>query len=533
MNNNFFSGLKSGVLDKVKLMQVKEFHPTGILEPVIKAVGDTKTIHTIVNSQGNNKGGKTALGAVILRNIIWEYDPIYFNFKNFVQWPFIDNDGNPIKRIRIVGTASNVANDGPIRLEILKWWPRGRYEELKAGQTYFSKYVTDTGWLVDVMTFNQSPDQFEGPLISFHWVDEPAKPDLIGAFTSRWSKGGIILFTQTPINAGPMLDILGDLKDKGTNVIKISSKLDDNSITSGKLNSTGKMRGLMTDEEIKSYKITCPPEEYDSRVNGIGSEKEGKVYKHFNRSVHVRDFDIEDPRFKAGNCYCALDMHEKYYPFITWWAIFPPNEVGKSYHVCYNEWPTKDTFGEYYHNMRMKADFNMTIENLSKIIKMLDYTQYGYNIVKRGIDPGFAKKNDIALEFTKYSIQFDIPKREKIQTQRNNILTMMQYDNTLGNFNIYTEPQWFIMPHCKNTIISFDRHYWEDKESVKASRKNIDGLEAERYKDPVDTARIFESMAVEYFQVLPGNRRVIKKPRPSVNIEDEYLAEMTDICLYR
>ena len=532
---SFFEGLRTNVVNNVKDMSKPFFEPTGALEPIIKIIGETKFVTTIINNQGNNKGGKTALGAAILSNTIWDYEPTYFGYPNFMEWPFLDNSGNPIKRIRIVGSSKNVSDTGPIRTEILKWWPRGRYTEYRDSKAYYSKYISDTGWLVDVMTFNQSPKDFEGPLISFHWVDEPPGAELIGAFTSRHSNGGIILFTQTPERAAPMLDCLSDLKDKGMPIIKISSKLDDNSITSGTLNSTGTKRGLMTDEQIDSFKKSCPPDQYNARVLGIGSEKEGKIYKDFSEIHYSKNFDIFDPRFLKANCYTAIDMHEKFYPFITFWAVFPPNDQGVCYHVCYNEWPTFSTMNAYYDDIRKSVEFNMTIKDLSQIIKIQEREHFGYNVIKRGIDPRFASKNENILEFRKHGIIFDVPKAEKISTQRDKIRTLMSYDKSLGIVNIFNEPSFYITPNCKNMIRMFQRHYWEDPEHFNSRSGRNTEVESQRYKEGPDTARIFESMIgdTEYFEVVPKARRVEKGFNARHTIQDDYLNRMSDICIFK
>lgn len=385
------------------------------------------------------------------------------------------------------------------------------------------------------MTFNQAPKDFEGPVKSWHWIDEPSRAELMGAYTSRHYKGGIIWITQTPIGAAPMLDCLSDLKDGGTNVITIRSKLDDNSSETGRLNSTGTKRGLMTNLEIAAYKKTIPPDEYDARVNGKGSEKEGKVYKKFNRNVHVMDFDIDDRVFKQANCYMALDYHRKCYPFISWWAVLPPNVAGKNLYVCYNEWPRFETFGKYYDEIRKTLQFNMTYAQLVKICKMLDFEQYGYHIVNRGIDPYFESAKAVALEFGMLGMPLSIPKRERVEVKRNEARTLLEYDDNFGieNLTVYTQPQAFVMPHCRNMIRSLERHYWEDSENIKRNSRNTE-IEAEKYKDPSDTFRIFLSLiGKNHYTPISNNFKNKNNLKRSSfkSLESEYLDKMAPINL--
>jgi len=539
--NDFYQGLKDLVPEYIQGRTMKVFVPTGSLEPAIIEIG--KSIHgtTIINIQTNNKSGKTCLGANIIKNIMFENDPLYFDYPLFRDWPFKNADGEPIKRGRIVGTPQNTKSTGPIREEILKWFPSGRFTSVKAGKGYFSEYTTDTDWLFDVMTFNQDPDEFEGRMIAWHWIDEPARPELVEAFTARHSHGGILIFTETPLRAGPMLDTIDELKEKGTRVIKISATANDNSCTDGKLNSKGTKRGLQTNAEIEAWKKTVSPGQWDARVLGINLSKEGKVYKKFTEIAHVRHFDEDDERFLLANCYCCIDYHEKFYPFISWWAVFPPDSEGRFYRVCYNEWPSFDWFREWYHKKRNNEIYSMTVKDLSAKIMQYDNTHLGYHILKRGIDPGFAGKTAIVDEFSRYGIKIEVPHRDRVEVMRNKIMTEMDYVGEHSDLSFYNEPSWYIMPHCKNMIRSFKFHYWLDDEKLKNNKGQFLEIESETYKDPIDTARIFESLVIAK-EYEPPNTTLAKKKviLPSSDIQiappfqggDNYLLKgMRDISI--
>ncbi len=527
--------ITSGVIDGVKAMERPEYIPSGAMEPAIPACGIKHGITWIVNLQCNNKGGKSAIGAQIWANIIWENDPVYFDYPLYRDWPFYnseyDKDGNMtkkgecIKNLRIVGTPENVSDTGPIRTEILKWWPKGRYTCHKAKQSYYSKYYTDTGWFIDVKTFEQSPESFEGPLKSAHWVDEPSKPDLIGAYLSRHSKGGFILFTQTPLNAAPMLDIFEDLRSRRNvknpiEIVTIKSTLYENSITKGKLNSKGTKRGLMSDDEVDSYVANCPIDQLDARVFGKDSDKQGRIYKKYDDAVHCRDYDWTDPRFKVANCYCAIDPHDKYYPFISWWAVFPPNKYGICNYICYNEWPDINTFhGKFYDETRRDPNHqcNLSYSDFSDIIKIKDMSQFGFHIVNRGIDPKYSKTTFAQQEFMEAKLKFTAPPVEKIAVKRNLIYSLIDYDESLA-INEYNEPKAYIMPHCQNMRRMMKRHYWED--NSKAPRgKNLE-KESERYKEGPDTFR--------FFLALLGNREYIPVSQMPGQKESEKIIPIAD-----
>jgi hypothetical protein len=534
-----------GVQTEVYSRAVPPFIPSGIQDwDIIKVVGDNvrKGQTTIVNIQCNNKQGKTACAAVILRNILWENDPTYFDYPCFKEWPFThdeyDKNGNTIKsglcvkRFRIIGTMENTSDTGPIKTEIKHWWPAARFTAQKAGKTYMSQYETDTGWFGDVMTFNQEPKEFEGPLVSLTWIDEPARGELIGAITSRHSKGGLILITQTPIGAGPMLDILDDLKEKGAVVINSYSNIHENSVKTGKLNQKGTKRGLMTDDEITNFEAGTPENERPARLWGKNIGKSGKIYPQYNEIVHVKDVELDSPETKMWNAYMSFDPHDKYYPFAEWWAITPPMN-GKSDYICYNEWPTVNTLAGYYDEKRNSVECHLTPQQMSQIFKIMDGTEFGISIAGRIIDPLFErnkrseytrKTDGIRLEYQKWDILFELPKIERIEAQRSHIMELLRYDNQMP-VNALNRPRIYICPWCRNVRRSFSRHYWVPDE------KNI-GLEkeSEQYKDPIDCARMFFAFIINRPYKIPTQKNEKAQVFKGDDFQ-EYLSGLRDIRL--
>jgi len=223
-----------------------EYEPTGVQEDYIVPFGCGK--YDILCLLDNNKAGKTATGANIFKNVFWDCDKEWFAWwagkSLFVEWPYP-------KSGRIIGTVKNTSDSGPIRKEIVKWWPKSRYWSEKANKAYESQYWTDTGFDFDVMTYQQEPGEFEGPLLGWTWSDEPPPEKIIGAITSRFIKGGIWLVTATPISCGPFLDVIEDLRSAGSRVYVSSHSLYESDIEEGKENHKGSMRGLWTRDEIQ------------------------------------------------------------------------------------------------------------------------------------------------------------------------------------------------------------------------------------------------------------------------------------------
>ena len=291
-----------------------------------------------------------------------------------------------------------------------------------------------------ILTFEMDKEQFEGPLVSFHWVDEPPKPDLIGAFTSRMTKGGILLFTQTPLNAGPFISVLDDLKEKNYEVVTITADIYDNDVVTGKPNSKGTKCGLMTTEEIETWVAGVPPDQVEARVYGRCIGKSGIIFSDFSPMHHVRDIDFTDPRFQVANCYMSMDPHPKHYPFIQWWAVFPPNRNNKCLKVCYNEWPMYDDMNDYYDNIRYSVQFDKTPNQMAKIINAFDLSNMGFQIVQRGIDPHYDDAIGLSKKYAAQGLEMSIPKSEKIKTHRDTIRLSQQWHKNLS-MSIYNEPE--------------------------------------------------------------------------------------------
>jgi hypothetical protein len=500
-----------------------EFIPTGVQEDYIVPFGCGD--YDIILLLDNNKAGKTTTAVNILCNLFWGAEQTYFggwwNEQNnymafntgknlYANWPYP-------KEGRIVGTVKNTSDAGPIRREIIKWWPKGRYLSEKAGKTYQSIYNTDQGFSFDVMTFEQDPEEFEGPLHGWNWTDEPPPAKIVGAITSRFIQGGIWLVTATPINCGPFLDIVKDLRDAGSRVYVTSHALSESSETTGKPNHLKTKRGLWSNEMIARYEANTPRDERDARIYGKGNAKSGKIYPDFDPHVHIigsdkcpiQSISLESHLARTSNCFCIMDPHPKAYPAIQWWMLTSDNDF-----ICYNEWPTREDLGAFYDECRESVICPYTPEMVSKFIKILDGTQYGIKITKRAMDPRFGKATEgtfgrstesLMSEYAKYGLLFELPPTELIVVQRDRIRDLMRFDKQLP-VNLYNRPKIFWMPHCMNSIRAIDRHYWDENTEK----------EADRYKDLVDTIR--------YMLALLGDAGYIKPSVPSAKRRDAILS---------
>lgn len=253
---------------------------------------------------------------------------------------------------------------------------------------------------------------------------------------------------------------------------------------------------------------------YEHKWLGVPNGGGGRIWTAFEKSIHVREFDPVEMA-KLGNFYHGQDPHAHYYPANGWMCVFPLNERRNwpedfHFHI-YNEWPTVEGLGGFYHDMRKKLTFNGTLEDLAKEIYAGDGVEYGFKVRKRGIDTRFAKGSGgwnwatgttqgIVEQYAKKEnggLQFTMPQESMIDSQRQLIHKLMDY-NKLIPVGPYNMPQFSIHPRCKNIIASFTSHRLEED-----SEK-----ESEKFKDFSDMVRIMFAVVDKWVDPSPKPKQV-------------------------
>lgn len=520
---------KESIRNKVKIENERKFIPTGLQEKIIKAVGENK--HFIVKAQMLNKCGKTATLVAIIKNLIWENDKEYFNYPLYNKWAFVDDDGLPSRRIRLVTTPTSAGEAGAFREELTKWFPKGRYEAFKNKKAYFSQYFCfderNNKWILDVVTHHMGSMELESSVIPLTIIDEPVVTErMIGAITSRSLKGGgMIVAGFTPVEdtdgtcqIGVLIDMLEDLKDKGSTMITVTGNIEENCKETGLPNSKGTKRGLMTPEEIANAFKRIPQDQHRQRLYGESLHNAGKIYRNIGEH-NIIEVDYDEEWIKDSEHYMILDPHGAGYPFIMWALFTPPIFNGQSKIIIRHEFPTVRTLGGFYDEKRHTEKCYYTPEQLSNIMKIIDGTNdLGLATPVRIIDPRYARNTEheytksttgIVDYYTQYGIKFNYPPTDKIASGRDWIREISHYDKS-QTICATNEPQLYIDVKCQNSYRCLTKHYYEKENK-----------ETEKYKDPVDCLRMFGAF-------IGYKKHMYRKPHKK-DIYEEYKQKQTHL----
>ena len=494
-----------------------DYIPTGLQDEIIEAFGSDD--YQFIFASHGNRVGKTTVAPNIIRAIFgYHKNSKYFPDKLYKNWKY-PKDG------LIAGTTANVKDDGAITKAIKQWFPSGILEPFRDGKTYNSRYVVDGKYTISVMTYEQHPTEWEGKQYGWVWLDEPPPPFSLGAVLSRMDKGGVVLNTATPLKCSVYVSRLDDLEEGGLSLKRLTGSVYDNSNETGKYNRLKTKRGLRTDKEIERWVQTVPANEVDARVYGKVSNKSGVIYNMFNRNVHIIKPDEPFGQMKkTWNYYMINDHHQKYYPFWMWVAVTPPPDTRV---IVVNEFPNYEELGDFYDKARNTAQFPYTIEEASRIIKILDGNKLGFNILDRWIDPRAnagservvkGELDSFLTQFAKYDIDFSIPPFQNIAIQRDTIQKALHYDTT-AELSPYNMPTLYFYENCVNTIRSVERHYYmegKDKES-------------EEYKDPMDCLRYFFAGIGEVKYIHPED--TVRRKSQYIEPAKDYLAYAKPISM--
>lgn len=440
--------------------RLRFFVPNGAQEEFLREFGK-EGIRTVIFAAANGVG-KTAIGIVALGACIWSKLAEHESLRDsevYTSWSAL----RFVKRARIISTSKEIEETGSIQDEIRKWWPEGRYSGEKCGKPYISKYKTDTGWLIDLMTLDQEKEQFEGATVSFFIFNEPPSREIYNASALRMRFGGKVVIVMTPLYAAAWIkDELVDKADKNRTSV-IYADIEKNCKIHGK-------NGVLEHDKIEEMLAACDPDELEARAHGRFMSLDSVIFSEFDRKAHVAKEPIIPPRSVSLEHIQIIDPHAGK-PFAIIWAYADP--FGFLY--VYDEWPhfdfmtakeSKFTVDDYVKLCRSEEKYRIDTRILDR--------HYGNN---RDLQTGQTLRDDFAdrgiICMDSYSCD------EEVETGILKVKSYLSYDRTRP-VDTVNRPRMLISPTCRNLIRSMER--W-------ARNKNTGKPNNDCWKDFCDDAR--------------------------------------------
>ncbi len=436
--------------------------PNGAQERAIAEVGNLENFITVLSFA--NGVGKTSIVFAILGAVMWGAPTSAFDFPLYREYP-----SRWPKRIRIVTESELVSDMGPIQTEAAKWWPKGRYSWVKGGKQYNKFFYSDTGFFGEVMTNEQALKEFEGKTNAINVFVEPPPKLIFNACIARQRMGGLNIMDMTPLTSSAWVkdDIIdkaqveADGKVVGKSVC-ISADIEENCQEHGK-------NGQLKHDDIQQIISRYDPDEIEARAHGKFVHLSGRIFKTFERAVHVREFEILTDNVSHG---MVVDPAIAKPLMILWRFVDKAGVVH-----FYDESPDFE-----FHNAK---DSNLTVADYVQIIKA---KEEGRNIESRILDRHFGNARrtlggkTLKEEFSDAGLDFvdsyTMDPASEVEAGILKVKEYLKYDKTKP-IDSLNRPRLVIHPRCKNLIAAFER--W--------SRDPKTGKPLDEWKDAIDDAR--------------------------------------------
>lgn len=438
---------------RLKFEQYRYYEPSGKGEEFINLVGNNENF--IILFSAANGIGKTAAGCNVVANIVfpnsgnkWFDAPLYKNF------PYK-------KRGRIVSTPTNITNN--IVPELKRWFPQGKFRTARKGKQFESVFYTNTGWEIDLMTYEQDPMEFEGVTLGFIWCDEPPPQSIFKALISRLRTGGIMMITATPLAGSAYLydqfaqgDFTVEIAQPDGSLEVFTRKI---GYVEADIESACKVhgvRGHLEHQHIQQMIAEYTEDEKQARIYGKFQHLIGLVFKQFNPKVHViPPFAVTQRDFCVWH---MLDTHPRHPDAVLWVAI--------------------DRKGNYY--VVDELSISATTEEQAMQIKNKD-TQF--RVVRRLIEPAAAVPNQhdedgksLMQRFQDHGLTYMLATKQRSQSD-SAIADALSYIELNGE--MIKAPAIYIFNTCKLLTWELEHLRWQER-----SAKSMDTRQAP--EKPVD-----------------------------------------------
>lgn len=441
---------------------MRYFRPNPAQRKFINEIGREGAF--IVVNAGGNGSGKTYGLIAILGAFIWPMLAAEcFAAPIFQKFP------HP-KKIWIVSNPGELGMTGAIQSSIDELWPKARYTTSKNGRQYNSVFRSDTGWEIELKSTEQNITEFRGANVGVVAINEPLPEDVFRECLARTRKGGLMPGAMTSLDDEPwIVDGILDKHD-GKDYRIIYGGVEENC----KDHTPG---GTLAHDQIERILSKYPEDEQQARRTGKPLSLSGRVFKQFDRGVHVLKDEVRPPEGSA--VYQVVDPAAGK-PFACIWAFV---DVGGNLTI-FDEWPNYSFFGAKDPGVNPKwyGEMFASKETGYKVQARVMDRRYGNTTHKAGATTLREDFADLDIDFMNSYDVGDVDVEVKTGIIR--VADYLSYNKTLPIDSI-NHPRLMIAPNCTNTIESLSKWTWDTKSLLGSRTRAKDN----HFKDFCDCAR--------------------------------------------
>lgn len=451
---------------------IKLFQPHQGQEEFIKLIDGG----FIVISGAGNSWGKSELIAAILAAAMWpSMAPDPLRIAAFQDWRFP-------KRARIYSGPAELEEIGSLQTAIDRLFPRGHYEVSKGRYSYPSVFHTDTGWILDLFSYERDAKEAAGPNIGLQAFNEPPPEALFKEAVPRSRSGGYIIggFTSLLDNVWVVDGLLN--KADGKNIRVRYGNSCENCKQHG-------VNGNLEHEQIEKSLSQCDPDEREARFSGRPLSMSGRIFKAFDPAVHVATEEFEPPKDQPISIGMVVDPAIGKPLAILWRYVDKTGTVN-----YYDEWPEFTFHGA--------KDSNLTVKDYAELIRA---RENGRTVDTRILDRHFGNTRrtlggmTLRQEFMEQGLEFQdsYACEEEIETGILKVKEYLRYDKSKP-IDSLNRPKVRISPKCVNLIASM-KMWSRDPKTEKPK---------EDFKDFADLIRydLMSNPEIETRQVWSGTK---------------------------
>lgn len=387
-----------------------------------------------------NGVGKTAVIVNIVRAICYGSNNPYFQHEMFQNFPYL-------KKGRIVSDPTTIKE--AIIPALREWFPEGRYTTHNEGKNYEYKWITDTGFEFDLMTFEQSVKEFESANLGFVLLDEPPPEAIYKACVSRLRKGGVMAILCTPLTGSAWL--YDEFAAKSVQDLKKEYK----SVTIANVEDACKahgVRGFLEHSQILRMIAQYDDEDRQARIFGKFQHLTGLVFKKWNREVHViKPFKIDKKNFTV---YEALDTHPRNPDAYVQIAV---DRYGTCY-VIYEHYKN-NTDEELVHNIKLARE-DIRIEK--SLLEPAAFNEDQHNTNET--------ENSLYKRLYKLGLTNFVAGSKRRDDATRIIKDFLNFQETRGK--VVVPPKLYVFDTCPRLIWEIEHYQWDDWRGKTAETKN-------------------------------------------------------------